>query len=225
MLQFTDTILVIFRSATTDDKWTYKGLRERAEQFGRTLQSSWRWTKDDVLVVMSPNDIDTPPVIWGCHYAGGIVAPVNPALSIQELHQQIKRSEARGIVVHPDCFSVATKAAQIAKIPMDRVLALRFDRQVPTDDGISTVEQFIANVKVASDMMHYRPIINSQRDTAFLVYSSGTTGLPKAVMISHRNVVADVFLQALVESAHADWRKDRTLAVLPIYHIYGEPSI
>lgn len=86
MLLCTDTILVIFRSATTDDKWTYKGLRERAEQFGRTLQSSWRWTKDDVLIVMSPNDIDTPPVIWGCHYAGGIVAPVNPALSIQDLH-------------------------------------------------------------------------------------------------------------------------------------------
>lgn len=213
---------VIFRSATTDDKWTYNGLRKRAEQFGRALQSSWRWAKDDVLMVMAPNDIDTPPVIWGCLYAGGIVAPVNPALSIQDLHQQIERSEARGLVVHPDCLPVALKAARTANIPLERVLALRFDQNLPIEDGISTVEQFIANVKVPPDMVRYRPRIDSRRDTAFLVYSSGTTGLPKGVMISHRNVVADVFLQSLVERAHIDWRQDRMLAVLPIYHIYGE---
>lgn len=150
------------------------------------------------------------------------MAPVNPALSIQDLQQQIERSEARGLVVHPDCLLVALKAARIANIPTDRILALRFDQQLPTNDGVSTVEQFIANAKVAPDMMRYRPKIDPRRDTAFLVYSSGTTGHPNGVMVSHRNVVADVFLQSLVESAHIDWRRDRTLAVLPIYHIYGE---
>ncbi|KAJ5381989.1 phenylacetyl-CoA ligase [Penicillium cataractarum] len=212
---------VIFCSATTGDKWTYKGLRNRAEQFGLALQSRWRWSKDDVLMVMSPNDIDTPPVIWGCHYAGGIVAPVNPALSIQDLRQQIERSEARGLVVHPDCLPVALKAARIANIPTERILALRFDQELSTNDGISTVDEFIASAKMGPDMISYRPKIDSQRDTAFLVYSSGTTGHPKGVMVSHRNVVADVFLQSIVESDHIDWRRDRTLAVLPIYHIYG----
>lgn len=212
---------MIFRSATTDDKWTYKGLRDRAEKFGRALQSSWRWSKDDVLMVIGPNDIDIPPVIWGCHYAGGIVAPVNPALSVPDLHRQIERSEARGLVVHPDCLPVALKAARIANIPKDRILALRSNRDQPTSDATSTVDQFIANAQVASDMISSRPKIDSQRDTAFLVYSSGTTGHPKGVMVSHQNVVADVFLQSVVESDHIDWRKDRTLAVLPIYHIYG----
>jgi acyl-CoA synthetase (AMP-forming)/AMP-acid ligase II len=173
-------------------------------------------------MVMAPNDIDTPPVIWGCLYAGGVVAPVNPALSIQDLHQQIERSEARGLVVHPDCLPVALEAAQIANLPPERILTLRFDRDLPVNYGISTVEQFITNGQVPSVMVRYHPRIDSQRDTAFLVYSSGTTGLPKGVMISHQNVVADVFLQSLVESAHIDWRQDRTLAVLPIYHIYGE---
>jgi acyl-CoA synthetase (AMP-forming)/AMP-acid ligase II len=40
-------------------------------------------------------------------------------------------------------------------------------------------------------------------------------------MVSHRNVVADVVLQAAIESPHVHWKKDRTLAVLPTYHIYG----
>lgn len=114
-------------SAINDDKWTYIGLQKRAEQFGRTLQSSWRWAKDDILMVMAPNDIDNPPVIWGWLYAGGIVAPVNPALSIQDLYQQIERSQARGLVVRPDCLPVVDKAARIAKLPPDRILALRFD--------------------------------------------------------------------------------------------------
>ena len=157
-----------------------------------------------------------------CHYAGGIVAPVNSALPIRDLLQQIERSDARGLVVHPDCLPVALKAAQIANIPTARTLALRFDQQLPTNDAVSTVGQFIANAKVAPDMIRYRPSIDPRRDTAFLVYSSGTTGHPKGVMVSHQNVVADVFLQSLVESAHVDWRRDRTLAVLPIYHIYGE---
>jgi acyl-CoA synthetase (AMP-forming)/AMP-acid ligase II len=172
-------------------------------------------------MVMGPNDIDIPPVIWGCHYAGGIVAPVNPDLSIQDLHQQIERGEARGLVVHPDCLPVALKAARTANLPRERILVLRFDRDLPTNNGTSTVDQFIASAKVASDMISHRSKINSQRDIAFLVYSSGTTGYPKGVMVSHQNVVADVFLQSVVESDHIDWHQDRTLAVLPIYHIYG----
>ena len=63
--------------------------------------------------------------------------------------------------------------------------------------------------------------IDLATDTAFLVYSSGTTGKPKGAIVTHTNFVADITLQRHGEGKHLDWRKDRLLAPLPTYHIFG----
>ncbi|KAL6229130.1 hypothetical protein BDW75DRAFT_235437 [Aspergillus navahoensis] len=192
--------------------YTYDNVRSRAAQFGSALQrSSWNWTKGDILMVMSPNSIEVPPVLWGCHYAGGVVAPVNPELSVAELGHQLTGSCAKGLVVHKQCLHTALDAICLANLPKDRVLVLEDNSHI-----VQTVSEFIAGIEVVS----CSPVHPAQ-DLAYLVYSSGTTGRPKGVMISHRNVVAAVMLQSGVESAHSDWHSDRTLAVLPIYHIYG----
>ncbi|KAI9374800.1 hypothetical protein BJX61DRAFT_496407 [Aspergillus egyptiacus] len=209
---------VLFQDGASKRSYTFQDLRVKSAQFGRGLRSLWSWKKGDVLVLMSPNCVDTPLVTWGCHYTGGIVAPVNPGLSAHELQQQIVRSKAKGMVVHPSCLSAASEAARLARLPMDRVLVLGDTEQ--KYDGLATVTQFMSRV-TKSSLAETGPARISPDDVAFLVYSSGTTGLPKGVMVSHRNVVADVVLQAAVESPHVTWRKDRTLAVLPTYHIYG----
>lgn len=166
------------------------------------------------MALMSPNCIETPIVTWGCHYTGTVVAPVNPGLSARELHQQLSRSRAKGIAVHPNCLGTALEAAKLAGLPESRILVLGTEK---SGTGITTA-QFIDNAPsspVESAVIH-------PDDVAFLVYSSGTSGPPKGVMVSHRNVVADVVLQAAIEGPHVNWKNDRTLAVLPTYHIYGE---
>ena len=63
--------------------------------------------------------------------------------------------------------------------------------------------------------------MDPDKDLAFLVYSSGTTGLPKGVMLSHRNVISDLLM---IKSAMGKWYsggQDKILGVLPFYHIYG----
>ncbi|KAL2847849.1 putative phenylacetyl-CoA ligase [Aspergillus pseudoustus] len=212
---------VIFRSTATDAQYTYEQVRQRAKQFGRALKSQWGWRGGDVLIVMAPNDIDTPSVIWGCHFSGGVVAPVNPELSAHELHQQLQGSRARGLVVHPQCAAVAVEAARLASLPSDRILILRFDKPTCTYSGLSSIENFINAADEATNVDSRCVEIEPDKDTAFLIYSSGTTGRPKAVKISHRNVVAASALQTAVDSGHIDWRRDRTLAVLPTYHIFG----
>ncbi|KAL3476724.1 hypothetical protein BJX99DRAFT_270263 [Aspergillus californicus] len=208
---------VIFQDGASNRSYTFEDLRIQSQLFGRALRSQWGFTKGDVLILMSPNCVDTPVVTWGCHYTGGIVAPVNPSLSARELQQQLVRGKANGIVVHPDCLRTASEAAKLANLPTDRLLVLG-----GTDEGdnIKTMTQFLDH-SLGTPGSLVEPAHIGPDDVAFLVYSSGTTGLPKGVMVSHWNVVADVVLQAAIEGPHVDWKKDRTLAVLPTYHIYG----
>jgi acyl-CoA synthetase (AMP-forming)/AMP-acid ligase II len=164
---------------------------------------------------MSPNSIETPSIIWGCHYAGGVVAPINPDLSALDLCYQLMNSGAKALVIHPAAIQTALEAARMAKLPQQRVLVL--DNTATT---LQTVSEFVSGAAATEVGCS---LISPAEDLAYLVYSSGTTGKPKGVMISHRNVVAATLLQSLVEGPHTDWRKDRTLAVLPVYHIYGTP--
>jgi len=60
-----------------------------------------------------------------------------------------------------------------------------------------------------------------KRRLAFISYSSGTTGMPKGVMISHYNVISNVLQIALHGKQFDDKKRDITLTLLPLYHIYG----
>ncbi|KAL6229528.1 hypothetical protein BDW75DRAFT_245644 [Aspergillus navahoensis] len=209
---------VIFESSSRQLSYTYQDVKARARQFGHSLQrSDWGWRKGDVLMVMSPNSVEVPALVWGCHYAGGIVAPINPELLAADLYQQLTSSGAKGLVVHPQCLETALRAFELGDLSNVHLLALG-----ENSHGVQTTAGFTKGSRTAATLksVGHTPV-NPTEDLAYLVYSSGTTGKPKAVMITHRNVVAAVLLQARVEGPHVSWQHDKTLAVLPIYHIYG----
>lgn len=182
------------------------------------MKTHWNWRRGDVLVVMAPNHIETPSVAWGCHWAEGVVSPANPVFSVAELHRQLSSSRARGLVVHPDCLERGLEAAKMENLPADRVLVLGDSSRGP----VRSVDEFIRSSQV--DLSLTRTPLDPH-DTAYLVFSSGTTARPKGVMVTHRNVVSGVLLQHAVDRDYVHWTKDLVLAVLPIYHIYGEHSI
>lgn len=66
-----------------------------------------------------------------------------------------------------------------------------------------------------------RTPLKADEDLAFLVYSSGTTGLPKGVMLSHLNIVSNLHMINSSEGQLLKWNRDKVLSVLPYYHIYG----
>ncbi|KAK5059576.1 hypothetical protein LTR69_006165 [Exophiala sideris] len=117
------------------------------------------------------------------------------------------------MATHVACLEVAKEAALLAGMSTDRIILVGdHDPKGIVKHYSSLLYDSTAVTKVA---------IDPEEDVAFLVYSSGTTGLPKGVMLTHRNIVANVLQVTAMDLGEVDWRTDRYVGFLPMYHIYG----
>lgn len=175
----------------------------------------WDWQKDDVLALYTPNSIDTPAIIWGTHFAGGIVSPANPAYTVEELAFQLQNSGAKALVTQPHLIENAREAARKASLPDNRIILLGDGK-----DSSLRSQHFTSLGNTAGLSRYGRVKVNDPaKELAFLVYSSGTTGLPKGVMLTHRNLVSNLLMG--LAGGNNITSEDRLLAFLPFYHIYG----
>jgi 4-coumarate--CoA ligase len=206
---------VIYRAIDSDRKYTFADVKSLATLFGEGLRNVWDWQKNDVLALYAPNDIDIPPVIYGTFFAGGVVTPANPGYSADELAYQLGNSEAKGLVTTKAFLNTALEAAEKVGIAKDRVILLGVEK-----DETHHCKHW-TSIRKTSGALRYRRRRAQPGDLSFLAYSSGTTGLPKGVMLTHRNIVADLLL---MKGAIGNWyssTKDKFLGVLPFFHIYG----
>ncbi|KAI4659258.1 uncharacterized protein J4E78_005684 [Alternaria triticimaculans] len=206
---------VIYRAINSGRKYTFADVKSNATLFGEGLRNLWDWQKNDVLALYAPNDIDVPPVIYGTFFAGGIVTPANPGYSKDELAYQLENSGAKALVTTKSFLDTALKAAEKVGIASDRVILLGAEK-----DETHRCKHW-TSIRKTSGALRYRRRRADPEDLSFLAYSSGTTGLPKGVMLSHRNIVADLLL---CQGAVGNWyssANDKFLGVLPFFHIYG----
>ena len=173
--------------------------------------------------LFAPNDVDTPALIWGTHWAGGIISPANPGYTVDELAFQLKDSGAKALATQLPFLDIATKAAKKAGIPEDRIILVGTGR-----DPSNRFKYFVSIRNTAGTSRYRRTKTNPSNDLAFLVYSSGTTGHPKGVMLSHTNIVANILQGRAAEGGNLSWtgghncEGDKIIAFLPFFHIYGK---
>ena len=141
--------------------------------------------------------------------------------NVEELSFQLKDAGARAIVTQKSVLDTALKAAKNVGIPEDMVILIGDDR-----DQSGKVKHF-TSIRNMAGTNRYRRTKRKSSDLAFLAYSSGTTGLPKGVMLSHGNIVSNIYQgisgegQNLTWNGNADGKGDRVLGFLPFFHIYG----
>jgi 4-coumarate--CoA ligase len=206
---------VIYRAINSPLAYTFSDVKNLATLFGEGLRNVWNWQKNDILALYAPNDIDIPPVIYGAFFAGAVVTLANPGYSVDELAYQLDNSEAKALVTTKPFLGTAIQAAEKVGIPSDRVILLGEEK-----DETHGYKHW-TSIRKAPSGLQYRRREAQPQDLAFLAYSSGTTGLPKGVMLSHRNIIADLLmLQGAVGSWYAS-ATDKCLGVLPFFHIYG----
>ena len=162
------------------------------------------FAKGDVLALMAPNIPEYAVIFHGVAFAGGIITTVNPTYTAREAHHQLDNSGARLLVTVPMFAETAREAAVGTKI--EEIFVLGGEAAGATPFSALLGAPLAEQVPVSPD------------DVVALPYSSGTTGLAKGVMLTHRNLVANI---AQVLSG-ADISEDEIfICVLPFFHIYG----
>lgn len=209
------TPVVIFVDITAKKQLTFREVRNTSIEIGRGLRKQWNWQKGDIMVLFSPNSADIAAITFGTLWAGGIVCPANNLYTVGELVSLLRSSGAKALTTHLACLEIAREAALIAGLPLDRIILIGDSDPKRKTKHFSSLRDSSEDVGKVS--------VNPQEDLAFLVYSSGTTGLPKGVMLSHENIVANVMQNNTPEVTTAtNWKHDSIISFLPMFHIYGD---
>ena len=171
----------------------------------------------DVVGLLSPNSIDYPIALFGAQLIGARVTTLNPLYTPTEICNQLVDAGATQLFCATPMLDKAYAAVGLGA-PISRVYALG-DAAAAPPDGVSgpSLESFSA--LLATSGAPPAVTIDPAADVALIPYSSGTSGLPKGVELTHSNVVANV-RQCEVEHVHLS-PADTLVGVLPFYHIYG----
>lgn len=168
--------------------------------------------RGDVLALMAPNGPEYAVVFHGAAMAGGTVTTINPAYTQAEVHNQLADSGARILVTTVPLAAMAVRAC--AGTGVTEVCLLGGAGEADGTDGSLPVRPLSA--LAGSPLAAHVPV--DPDDVVALPYSSGTTGLCKGVMLTHKNLVANVAQMLAALPAEPD---DVVMAVLPFFHIYG----
>jgi acyl-CoA synthetase (AMP-forming)/AMP-acid ligase II len=196
----TETALV---DGLTGRGLTYGELLERVR---RTAAGLWELgiRPRDVVALYAPNMPEYAVAFHAVASIGAVVLPANPAGTSQDLAFQLADSGARLLVTTGDLAAKARAAIEACGRAIE-LLAIDETASVPS---LRSIESSAAPPAVD---------IDPSEDVVVLPYSSGTTGLPKGVMLTHRNVVANVLQIDAAEEQHVR----AFVGVLPFFHIYG----
>ncbi|EAQ92474.1 hypothetical protein CHGG_00709 [Chaetomium globosum CBS 148.51] len=197
--------------------------------------------KGDRVLIFSSNSLLFPSVFLGVLMAGGIVTGANPTFVPRELAYQLKDSGARFLFVAEQAVKTALEAAAEVGLPKDRIFVLG-NSTVPTSrlaqapspgpgargrvDGAHHWTELLAGHPRQAETWSWEEPSNPEETTCCLNYSSGTTGVPKGVEISHHSYVANgvgvVHINNMRPDAAERQARERGLAFLPFYHAYGQ---
>ena len=202
----TDAATPVFIDGTTGAVLTFGALHDQVLRVAAALAERGIG-RGDVVAIHAPNSPSWPVVFHGVLRANATVTSVNVLNTAGEIATQLRSSGARMIITAAALQDRASAAAMQAGLDDDAVVVL---------DGDGGGHQSLSDL-LACTAEPPAPALDPG-DTAVLPYSSGTTGRPKGVILTHRNLVANLAQLVPLGQVNPD---DRVLAVLPFFHIYG----
>jgi long-chain acyl-CoA synthetase len=217
---------------------SYAQLDELSRAFAAWLQQKSGLVAGDRVAIMLPNILQYPVALFGILRAGMIVVNTNPLYTPRELEHQLADSGAKAIVILENFAHVLE--AVITRTQVKRVLVtgvgdlLAFPRGTLVNFVLRHVRKQVPKWQLAGALrfksavsyglgLKLEPVTLSLRDTAFLQYTGGTTGIAKAAILTHGNMVsnlmqASAWIAPIMRTAPPS---PVIITALPLYHIFS----
>lgn len=222
---------ILIDAEKPDNYLTHHSYREWSKRLAAGLRKAG-FQPGDRLLLFSGNSVFFPVVIQGTVMAGGIFTGANPNYVARELAYQLQDSGAKYLITAEGSLDTALEAITSITFPRDNVFVMGdgselFESRAKPVRNVSHWSELLASPSEGSRFEWMDFTTREQMDsTAVINYSSGTTGLPKGVEISHLNYISNImqtdFMQKLSPD-YEDWQQRASiLSFLPMYHAYGQ---
>lgn len=201
----------------TDKKYTYRELVNFADRIANALKELGV-SKRDSCGIMSANCPEYLFCVLGILETGAAVVPINPLLKETDVTHIVREAgNIKAIFVHKANYRTIKKTRK--KIEVENVILLASEE---AKEDTLTLEEFIDGIAAKQPDVDIDP----SNDIAALLFTGGTTGLPKGVMLTHTNLIADAFSTIFManrtrEELEELWGTAVTLSILPLCHTFG----
>ena len=193
---------IIYLSESGEERIAYGDLLARASAVAAGLQTQGL-LPEQTVAIMLPTSPEYFYAYFGILLAGGVPVPIYPPARLSQLEEHVRRHT--GILANAE-------AALLITVPEAMSVARLLEANVPALRRVLTV----AGLSAGSD--HYSPVREAGESIAFIQYTSGSTGDPKGVVLSHANLLANI--RAIGEAVEIT-PADVVVSWLPLYHDMG----
>ena len=225
-----DDIVLHLEAANPSNQITKGDLRDLTQRIAHGLRQNYgigaNGLNKDVVTVISYGQPMVSAAFYSIIAAGGVYSAASPSSTVADLTRQVTMGTSRLIVCGSEHTDLAIETAKQCNLPLERILLLDSSpsRSLTSLDG---------KINLISDSkLKWTRITDPtalKKSLIVILWSSGTTGLPKGVMLSHENLVQETYIISLPGRAWAvkqveagkELKPYRTVAHLPISHIAG----
>jgi len=206
-----------------DHEFTFNDLDKLTRRFANALLQIGV-QKGDVVAIWLPNSPHFSIAYFAILSIGAIVTAISPLFVGREMAYQVKDSGAKYLIMIDRFFRHYKKEKE--GLPLKRVILVNIEGSVPKEAEDEVVIHYNTLMDRNPEPKPLPKVkINPKKDVAVIQYTGGTTGLPKGALLSHYNIIANIYqIKQITDYMAKEYLKSDvvTISVLPWYHIYGQ---